>query len=70
MTLKELLEKREMSGYRFSQLSGIHLPAVYALINGKRDPLKMTMYSAKNAAEALGMTLDEFFNAFVDNGNK
>lgn len=58
-----MLEERNMSGYRFSQLSGIHLPAVYALINGKRDPLKMTVYSAKRAAEALEITLDEFFDA-------
>lgn len=63
MTLKKMLEERNMSGYRFSQLSGIHLPAVYALINGKRDPLKMTVYSAKRAAEALEITLDEFFDA-------
>lgn len=58
-----MLEERNMSGYRFSQLTGIHLPAVYALINGKRDPLKMTVYSAKRAAEALEITLDEFFDA-------
>lgn len=63
MTLKKMLEERNMSGYRFSQLTGIHLPAVYALINGKRDPLKMTVYSAKRAAEALEITLDEFFDA-------
>lgn len=56
-----MLEDRNMSGYRFSQLSGIHLPAVYALINGKRDPLKMTVYSAKRAADALEVTLDDFY---------
>lgn len=56
-----MLEERNMSGYRFSQLSGIHLPAVYALINGKRDPLKMTVYSAKRAADALEVTLDDFY---------
>lgn len=61
MTLKKMLEERNMSGYRFSQLSGIHLPAVYALINGKRDPLKMTVYSAYRAAQALDITLDEFY---------
>lgn len=61
MTLKKMLEERNMSGYRFSQLSGIHLPAVYALINGKRDPLKMTVYSAKRAADALEVTLDDFY---------
>lgn len=64
MTLKKMLEDRGMSGYRFSQLSGIHLPAVYALINGKRDPLKMRVYSAKRAADALEISLDEFYNAF------
>lgn len=59
-----MLEEREMSGYRFSQLSKIHLPAVYALINGKRDPLKMTVYSAKRAADALELSLDDFYAAF------
>lgn len=70
MTLKKMLEERDMSGYRFSQLSGIHLPAVYALINGKRDPLKMTVYSAKRAADALEISLDEFHNALEEKKTK
>lgn len=70
MTLKKMLEDRDMSGYRFAQLSKIHLPAVYALINGKRDPLKMTVYSAKRAADALDVSLDEFYELFNKEENK
>lgn len=62
MTFKELLASRNMTGYRFAKLSGIHQPAVSSLVTGRRDPLNMRVYTCKKAADALGMTLEEYYN--------
>lgn len=69
MNFKELLESKEMTGYRFAKNSGIHQPAVSKFVTGKRDPLRMSLRSAKRAADTLDMTLDEFFET-LDEDNE
>lgn len=66
MKFKDLLESKQMTGYRFAKNSGIHQPAVSKFVTGKRDPLRMSLRSAKRAAETFDMTLDEFFEALDD----
>ncbi|NLW29445.1 MAG: helix-turn-helix transcriptional regulator [Erysipelothrix sp.] len=69
MNFKELLKSKGLSGYAFAKKSDIHQPAVSKFVTGKRDPLNMSVYSAKRAASVLGMSLDEFYDS-LDKGEK
>ncbi len=69
MNFKELLKSKGLSGYSFAKKSDIHQPAVSKFVTGKRDPLNMSVYSAKRAAAVLGMSLDEFYES-LDKGSK
>lgn len=58
MTLKELREKRGMSQSELSETVGLKQSTISQYENGTRMP---PMPKAKMMADALGVTLDDFF---------
>ncbi len=70
MTFKELLKLKGFTGYRIAKEAQIHQPAISQMVTNKRDPLNMSVYAAKRAASALGMSLDDFYDALDKKKNK
>lgn len=58
MTLKELREKTGMSQAELSAVVGLNQSTISQYENGSRMP---PMTKAKKIADALGVTLDDFF---------
>lgn len=62
MDFFERIEKEHWTAYRLSKESGIPLTTVNDLLTRKTDPLKMSVETAHRLAQALHLSLDEFFH--------
>lgn len=62
MTLKELREKKGMSQAELSETVGLKQSTISQYENGSRMP---PMTKAKKIADALGVSLDDFFCSLI-----
>lgn len=66
MTFKELLQKANMTGYELDKKTRIGISPAYMLISGQKNPLTMRLDTTKKIADALAVTLDEYYHLLSD----
>lgn len=66
MTFKELLAKQGITGYELDKRTRLGISPAYLLVSGKKNPLRMTLSMSAKVAEALNMTLDQYYEALKD----
>ena len=64
--IKDLMQKRGMNTRQLSQVTGIAYSYIYKLVNGQSDLKKCGIGTAKKIADALQMSLDDFYEEIVD----
>lgn len=66
MSLKDLVKEKGYTNYFLGAASDVPNQSIGAMLNGKRDPLNMTLDNAYKLSKVLGVTLDDFFKAVID----
>ena len=62
---RELLERKQMSGYRLAKMSGISQSLIAAFVTKDKRPLSMSFENANKVAQALEMSLDQLYKALA-----
>lgn len=61
--MKELLQRKGVSGYRLAKDAGLSQSIVAQWVTGDKDPRAMKLETAARVAKALGMSIDELWKA-------
>ncbi len=62
MSFKDLLEEKNISGYRLAKDTGIPQQTISDYVTGKMSFDSMKIGIVKEIADYLGLTLDDFYN--------
>lgn len=62
---RELLESKQMSGYRLAKMTGISQSLIAAFATKDKRPLSMSFENANKVAQALEMSLDQLYKALA-----
>lgn len=61
MILKDILDRRNISGYELSKKTGIPQSTIASWISGARNPLKMSFDNANKISKTLNISMDNLF---------
>ena len=64
--IKDLMKKRKMNIRQLSQVTGIGYSYIYKMVNEQSDLKKCKKEKEKKIADALQMSLDDFYEEIVD----
>ncbi len=66
MNLHELMDKNNLTGYALSKKSGVSYSVVKDILQGKRNPEKLTGRTIFYLSKSLGITMEDFIEIEVD----